>query len=128
MTKTGNDARTGASGPAATTADAATAPGFALARGVLFGLGLAALPVAAQSYVAAITPAERDRVRGIARAGAAMGLALVLGPGVGGLLAAFGLLPALYVAPVVLLAVAIAVAVALPPNNTRPRRPDGPGG
>jgi MFS family permease len=128
MTKTGNDARTGASGPAATTADAATAPGFALARGVLFGLGLAALPVAAQSYVAAITPAERDRVRGIARAGAAIGLALVLGPGVGALLAAFGLLPALYVAPVCCSPSRSPWPSPCHRNNTRPRRPDGPGG
>ncbi|RAJ66649.1 putative MFS family arabinose efflux permease [Streptomyces sp. Amel2xB2] len=95
-----------------------------LTRGVLFGGSLAALPVAAQAYVADGTPDERQRVQGLARIGAAIGLALVLGPGLGGLLADFGLVTALYLAPV--LAVLPAFAVwALLPGDRRPAPTDG---
>jgi DHA1 family tetracycline resistance protein-like MFS transporter len=85
-----------------------------LTRGVLFGGALAALPVAAQSYVADVTRDEQSRVRGLARVGAAIGLALVLGPGLGGLLAEFGLVAALYLAPVLALLPAFAVWGGLP--------------
>ncbi|HWM36904.1 MAG TPA: MFS transporter [Streptomyces sp.] len=85
-----------------------------LTRGVLFGGALAALPVAAQSYVADVTPDEQQRVTGMARVGAAIGLALVLGPGLGGLLAEFGLIAALYLAPVLVVLPAFAVWGGLP--------------
>lgn len=92
-------------------------------RGILFGGALAALPVAAQSYVADVTPDEQTRVKGMARVGAAIGLALVLGPGLGGVLAEFGLVAALYLAPVLILLPAFAVWAGLPGDA----RSDGPG-
>lgn len=88
-------------------------------RGVVFGSALAALPVAAQAYVADVTPDEPTRVKGLARVGAALGLALVLGPGLGGLLADFGVLPALYFAPALIVVVAVAVLL-LVPRDHRP--------
>lgn len=96
-----------------------------LTRGVLFGGALAALPVAAQAYVADATPHEQHRVKGLARIGAAIGLALVLGPGLGGLLADFGLVTALYLAPALALLPAFAVW-ALLPGDRRRRDADGP--
>lgn len=83
-------------------------------RGLLFGGALAALPVAAQSYVADSTPDEESRVKGMARVGAAIGLALVIGPGLGGLLADLGMVTALYLAPALVLLPAFAVWAWLP--------------
>lgn len=96
-----------------------------LTRGVLFGGALAALPVAAQSYVADVTPDEPTRIRGIARTGASLGLALVLGPGLGGVLGDFGLWVPLYVAPAVLTVVFLVVLFRLPrePRHVERRNP-----
>jgi MFS transporter, DHA1 family, tetracycline resistance protein len=91
-------------------------------RGIVFGGALAALPVAAQSYVADVTPDEQTRVKGMARVGAAIGLALVLGPGLGGVLADFGLVASLYLAPGLILLPAFAVWAGLP----RDARSQGP--
>lgn len=88
-------------------------------RGVLFGAGLAAVPVSAQAYVADVTPGEKERTSGIAAVGAAQGLALVLGPALGGVLAGFGLLVPLYVAPTLVLLVAALVWLRLPPAPER---------
>ncbi|MEU9100012.1 MFS transporter [Streptomyces sp. NPDC048361] len=85
-----------------------------LARGILFGGSLAALPVAAQAYVADTSVEEGERIKGIARVGAAIGLALVLGPGLGGLLGDLGMLPALYTAPVLIGLVGVVVWIWLP--------------
>jgi MFS family permease len=83
-------------------------------RSVLFGIGIGALPVAALSYVAATTTGERDRTRAVSLVGAAQALSLVLGPGLGGVLAVVELLLPVYLAPVLMAAVAVAVAVGLP--------------
>ncbi|MFD4669597.1 MFS transporter [Lentzea sp. NPDC058450] len=99
---------------------------FLLTRGVLFGGALAALPVAANSYVADVTHGTRDRVKGLSRVGASLGLGLVLGPAVGGLLGRFGLLTALYVAPVVLALAALVVLVRLPRETRHVDRPKPP--
>jgi DHA1 family tetracycline resistance protein-like MFS transporter len=93
-----------------------------LTRGLLFGGSLAALPVAAQSYVADVTHDQVSRVNGISRVGASLGLALVLGPGLGGLLANLGLLTALYFGPVLLAVAAVAVWVLLPAEVRRTER------
>jgi len=65
-------------------------------RSVLFGAGIGAVPVAAIAFVAATTAGRDDdgaaRTSGIGRIGAVQGLSLVLGPAIGGLLAAAGLL------------------------------------
>lgn len=58
-------------------------------RGLLFGVRLRAVPVAAMAYVAATTVGTSARTAGISRVGAAQGLSMALGPAVGGLL--FGL-------------------------------------
>ncbi|GGM13641.1 MFS transporter [Streptomyces fumigatiscleroticus] len=96
-------------------------------RGVLFGGSLAALPVAAQAYVADTAAEEEERVKGIARVGAAIGLALVIGPGLGGLLGDLGMLPALYTAPVLIGVVGIAVWTWLPAEERHTGSTAAPG-
>lgn len=90
-----------------------------LSRGVLFGAALAALPVSAQSYVADLTPTTQDRVTGLARVGAAVGLGLVLRPGLGVLLAGFGVTVAMYAAPLLLAVFALVVGLLLPRDRPR---------
>jgi len=85
-----------------------------LSRGVVFGLAWAATPVAAQSYVADMTSGTAARVRGMSMIGAAQGLALAVGPALGGVLSMAGLLAPLYVAPAILAAIAVAIGIALP--------------
>jgi MFS transporter, DHA1 family, tetracycline resistance protein len=97
-----------------------------LTRGVVFGLAWAATPVTAQSYVADMTTGTAERVRGMSMIGAAQGLALAVGPALGGLLSLGGLLVPGYVAPVILALIAILVAVGVPKLRahvaTRPAR------
>ncbi|SFW90868.1 MFS transporter [Amycolatopsis australiensis] len=89
--------------------------GVLLARGVLFGLAWAATPVTAQSYIADVTDGPAERVRGMAMFGAAQGLALAVGPALGGLLSLTGnLLVPIYAAPVILAVIAAVIAFALP--------------
>jgi MFS family permease len=88
-------------------------------RSVFFGFGAGAVPVAALAYVGATTEGEAERTRAVSLVGAASALAMVLGPGLGGLLAVGTLLAPLYVAPVVLGLVTAALAVALPPAPPR---------
>jgi MFS family permease len=78
-------------------------------RGAGFGLAAAAVPVAVQSYLAANTGTEAERVRSLGLYGAAYGLGGVLGPSLGGLLATFGLLAPLYVPPALVLLIAVLV-------------------
>jgi DHA1 family tetracycline resistance protein-like MFS transporter len=99
---------------------------FLLTRGVVFGTALAALPVAANAHIADVTPGERERVKGLSRVGASLGLGLVLGPALGGLLSRFGLLAALYTAPAVLALVAIVVWLGLPKETRHIDRPTPP--
>lgn len=95
-----------------------------LSRGVVFGLAWAATPVTAQSSVAALTSGEAERVRGMSMVGAAQGLGLAVGPGVGGLLSYGGLLVPLYTAPVILAVIAVLVWIGMPkPGSQRQRRP-----
>ncbi|MCR6484505.1 MFS transporter [Amycolatopsis sp. OK19-0408] len=85
-----------------------------LTRGVVFGLAWAATPVTAQSYIADVTDGPAERVRGMAVFGAAQGLALAVGPALGGVLGLAGPLVPIYAAPVILAVIAVVVAVALP--------------
>jgi len=87
---------------------------FLLTRGVLFGAGIAAVPVVALAWASATTEGESERTRAVGLVGAAQGLSLVLGAAVGGALAAVTLLLPLLVAPTVLLATLLAVHMALP--------------
>lgn len=95
-------------------------------RSAFFGVGWAGVPVAAQSYVADVTEGERDRVQAIAKTGAAQGLSLVLGPALGGLLAAGGLLVPMYAAPVIILVFAGLVWLRLPREQRHADRPKPP--
>jgi MFS transporter, DHA1 family, tetracycline resistance protein len=84
-------------------------------RSALFGFGAGAVPVAALAYVGATTAGEGARTRAVSLVGAAQALAMVVGPGLGGLLAVGALLGPVYLAPAVLGLVTAVVAVALPP-------------
>jgi MFS family permease len=95
-----------------------------LSRGLVFGLAWAATPATAQSYIAGATPGDAERIRGMSTFGAAQGLGLAVGPALGGLLSAAGLLLPMYIAPAILVLVAIVLAIALPrPTERRPDRP-----
>lgn len=94
-----------------------------LTRGLVFGLAWAATPVTAQSYVADVTTGEAERVRGMSMFGAAQGLALAVGPALGGLLSFGGLLLPMYVAPVILGAIAVVLWLSLPKPQAHRERP-----
>jgi MFS family permease len=86
-----------------------------LTRGVLFGVGIAAVPVAALAAVSAATDSD-DRTRAVSLLGAAQALSLVLGPAIGGLLSLIGLLGPVWVAPGLTL-IALLVVVVLRPDD-----------
>ncbi|TDP96201.1 MFS transporter [Labedaea rhizosphaerae] len=94
-----------------------------LTRGLAFGLAWAATPVTAQSYVADVTTGEAERIRGMSLFGAAQGLALAVGPALGGLLSFGGLLVPMYVAPVILGAIAVVLWLSLPKPQAHRERP-----
>ena len=93
-----------------------------LTRGLIFGAGLAAVPVAALAFVAAATSGT-ERTSGIAKAGGAQGAAVVVGPTVGTVAAFAGLLGPLWVAPLFVLLALVLVVLRLP--RTRPTSPPG---
>lgn len=98
-----------------------------LTRSVLFGVGLAALPVAALTVAGLTTAGEADRTRATGLVGAAQGLSLVVGPAGGGVLAAASLLLPVYVSPAIcaLLTIWVLVAVRREPARTS-AAPRGP--
>ena len=94
-----------------------------LSRGLVFGLAWAAAAATAQSYVVDMTSGASERVRGMSMIGAAQGLGLAVGPALGGVLVASGLLVPLYVAPVVLAVIAVLIAIRLPKPQAHRVRP-----
>lgn len=90
-----------------------------LTRGIVFGLAWAATPVTAQSYIADMTSGPAERVRGMSLFGAAQGLALAVGPALGGVLSLAGQMVPIYVAPAILAVIAVLVAIGLPKPPTR---------
>jgi DHA1 family tetracycline resistance protein-like MFS transporter len=92
-----------------------------LTRSIVFGAGLAAVPVAALAYMSAVSTSQAERTKLVGLVGAVQGGSMVLGPAAGGALAAAELLLPVYVAPVVLLAVLAVLAV-------RPLAAAGPAG
>lgn len=76
---------------------------FVLARGVLFGIALAAIAPTTQTYITGITRTEDERVKGMAGVGAVQGIAMISGAVVGGLLAAIDLMVTLIAIPILLL-------------------------
>ncbi len=95
---------------------------FALTRGILYGLGFAAVPVAGMTYLASATEGAIARTKAMGAFGAMQGISLVVGPALGGLLAIGGLLLPVYVAPFLLLATLVAVWVL--PAPERQERPE----
>lgn len=98
-----------------------------LTRSVLFGAGMGAVPVAAMSWVAANTATTSERVAGLSRIGAVQGLAMALGPAIGGLLAVLGLLAPVWLAPALVVLVLLGVLVALPRRPRAAPAVDGTG-
>lgn len=94
-----------------------------LSRGVVFGLSWAATPVTAQSYVAEMTSGTAERVKGMSMIGAAQGLALAVGPALGGALSLAGMVVPIYVAPVILAVIALLVGITLPRTRANRVRP-----
>ncbi|MGP3912865.1 MFS transporter [Nonomuraea sp. 10N515B] len=96
-------------------------------RSLLFGFGLAALPVAALTVAGLVTTGEADRTRVTGLVGAAQGLSLVVGPAGGGVLAVASLLLPLYVSPAICLLLAVWVLVAVRREPARaPQGVEGP--
>lgn len=97
--------------------------GLVVGRGIIVGCFIAAVPIAGNSFAARISTGSAVRAASIARIGACIGFGLVAGPGVGGILAAVvGIVPALYVAPIILIAIGLVVLIGLPDSAT-PIRP-----
>lgn len=84
---------------------------------------MAATPPAAAAYTADIT-APQARTRGMGRIGAANNLGTVLGPGLGGGLAAVALVLPLYLVTVVVGLMAVCLYFFLPPSPYRGQAPD----
>lgn len=95
---------------------------FALTRGVLYGVGFAAVPVAALTYLASTSDGATARTKAMGAFGAVQGISLVVGPAIGGLAAIGGLLLPVHLAPV--LVGATLVAVWLLPAPERQERPE----
>lgn len=83
-------------------------------RSLLFGVGMGAVPTAAMAWVAANTETTAERVAGLSRIGAVQGLAMALGPALGGALAFAGFLGPVWLAPGLLVLALLAAAVLLP--------------
>lgn len=84
---------------------------------------MAATPPAAAAYTADITAPE-GRTRGMGRIGAANNLGTVLGPGLGGGLAAIALVLPLYLVTVVVALMAVCLYFFLPPSPYRGQPPE----
>jgi len=83
-----------------------------LSRGATGSLSAAVMP-SAQAYMADITPRER-RTSGMAVIGAAFGLGVILGPGIGAALSTFGLLVPMFFASAVAMLNGLFVMTSLP--------------
>lgn len=84
-------------------------PLLAVFRGVLYGIGIAAVPVAALTYLASISSTVDERTRAMGAFGAVQGIALIAGPALGGALAFGALLLPVQAAPVLMVATLAAV-------------------
>ncbi|WP_051174319.1 MFS transporter [Amycolatopsis orientalis] len=93
-------------------------------RSLLFGAGIAALPVAALAAASAATSNEADRTKAVGLVGAVQGISLVLGPALGGALAVVSLTLPLYLAPA--LTALLAIWVFATAGRTPHVRPAGP--
>ncbi|MFI7638959.1 MFS transporter [Nonomuraea sp. NPDC049400] len=95
-------------------------------RSLIFGAGIAALPVAALAVAGTATTSEADRTRATGLVGAAQGVSLVLGPAGGGALAVASLLLPLYLAPAIAALLLLwALVTVRPAPAERAERPRG---
>jgi DHA1 family tetracycline resistance protein-like MFS transporter len=108
--------------------DTSTVTLMVLTRSLVFGAGMGAVPVSAMAWVAANTTTTEARVAGISRIGAVQGVAMALGPALGGMLAFAGLLGPVWAAPVLLALIWVGVAVALPRSPDRTTDPTADAG
>lgn len=84
-------------------------------RSIVFGVGLAALPVAALAVAGTVTTDEAERTKAVGLVGAAQGLSIVIGPAAGGALAVVSLLLPVYLAPAIGALLAIWVGFSVKP-------------
>ncbi|WP_394617944.1 MFS transporter [Lentzea sp. JNUCC 0626] len=84
-------------------------------RGVVFGIGIAAVLVAALAVAGLTTAGVGDRTRAIGFVGAAQGLGVLVGPIIAGALAAGSMTWPVYLAPVLALVAAAVVLVMVKP-------------
>lgn len=90
---------------------------FLLVRGILFGGAISAIAPTAQTFITGVTHTEAERVRGLAGVGAVQGIAMIGGSVVGGLLAGFGILVAIWAVPALLAIALILTLACLRPEN-----------
>lgn len=87
-------------------------------RGILYGGGIAAIMPTAQTYFVSSASGEDERVKLLGAAGAAQGLAVIVGTILGGVLAAIGgLLLPVTVMPLLMIAGIVVVIVFLRPQS-----------
>ncbi|WP_434445751.1 MFS transporter [Lentzea sp. E54] len=84
-------------------------------RSLLFGAGLAALPVAALAVAGTAAHTETGRTTAVGLIGAAQGLATVIGPVVGGTLAVVSLSLPLHLAPAIAVLLTVVVLLVFKP-------------
>lgn len=96
-----------------------------VATRAIYGIAGSGAHPAAQAYVADRTTAH-ERASGVATLGAAFGLGVTLGPGIGAALVVFGVLAPLFFVALLALASAVAVWWFLPERTMPVLRPDQP--
>ncbi len=90
---------------------------LAIGRGLLFGIFLAAVIVAAYAAVPSITAGEKERVRGFALIQGANGTGKIAGPLIGGLLAGIGFLWSFALIPLFVLMGIMVVTFVIPADH-----------
>ncbi|GLY46670.1 MFS transporter [Lentzea sp. NBRC 102530] len=94
-----------------------------LFRGVVFGIGIAAVLVAALAVAGLTTAGVGDRTRAVGFVGAAQSLGVLAGPIIAGVLAASSMTLPVYLAPVLALVAAAVVLVSVKPPVPVPHEP-----
>ena len=100
----------------------AAALGIVVARGPFFGSAVSAIPPTGQALVAEITPAEEDRVRGMAAFSGSIQLSIVIGSVVSSALGAWSIYAPVHATPVFVVIALIIGAVGIPRDGAEPRR------
>ena len=98
------------------------AVGVLISRGVFFGAAVAAVPPTGQALIAAITPDEKSRVRGMAHFGGAFNASIMVGSLLSALLAAMWVMAPVYSTPL-MVTIALIIAIVAIPRTPRPETP-----